>query len=345
MRITRWLTSSLVSVVAVAAVAGCGNSSDDTAGNGTKQGQQRTVGLFLPQGNPTGAAMIDAAKTWATSHGAKVTVFDVGVDPQKQYAQIQDAIAARSVDGMAFVPLNGPALAPLVKQAENAGIASVAASIPLADDVTGDGPVPAGLAGQAWQPSVRIGTLLADQVRQACEGVSGTCTAAYLSPGPQFPSEVAVIDTVKSELKQESSIDFVGALNGGLTRGSAVSATQDLLQAHPDIDVIAGSDQLVFGAEVALKKAGQSFGTGPSDIRLVGTSGTTDGIEQVTAGRWASTKLALPKTETAAALDLLDEAMRGTGAKPRNIDVAEESDIPSILTKKAIEESGFTGQY
>lgn len=345
MRIAHWMMSTLAAAVMVVAVTGCGSSSDEPAGTGTTQAKQRQVGLFLPQGNPMGAAMIDAAKKWAASHDATVKVFDVGVDPQKQYAQMQDAIAGQSLDGIAFVPLNGPALAPVVKQAEKAGVPSVAANIPMTADLSGDAPVPAGLAGQVWEPPARVGKRLAEQVTLACEGVEGRCQSAYLSPGPQFPSEAASSSALKDGLKQDPNMDFVGTLNAGLTRSSAVGTAQDLLQAHPDINVIAGSDQLLLGAEVALKKAGRSFGTGPGDVRLVGSTGTTEGIKQVTAGHWSSTQPSLPKTEMTAALDILDKAMRGTLAEPQDVDVTEEGDLPPIMTKEAIEKSGFTGEF
>ncbi len=339
-----------ISAVALAVLAGTlmacggGDADDATSGSSTQDGQRR-VGVFIPQGNSYAKAMTDAAEQWAADNDAKVSVFDSGIDPQRQYAQIQDVIAQHSLDGMIFFPLNGPALAPLVKEADEAGIASVALYAPLSGDLESLDPKVPGLDGLVWTPPAQRGRWLAQQMAQACEGLD-PCRVAYLSSSAGVSTEEALLDAYRAELEQYPNVETVAVLDRtGFTRNSGVKATQDLLSAHPDVNVIASGDQPLLGAEVALKQAGKTIGTGPGDVRIVGLGGTTDGVQRVKDGAWVSTQLAVPRGEMLAGLEILDEAMRGELKAPRGVDAVAESKYPPILTKPELARTSYEAEY
>ncbi|MBS1870266.1 MAG: sugar ABC transporter substrate-binding protein [Actinobacteria bacterium] len=331
------------------AACGSSDSGDKTKAAGgagtTASTKPLNIGVFATQANAFFAKQTETAREWAAKNGAKVTVYDPGFDPQKQFAQIQDAIAQGKLDGMVIAPLNGPSLAPLAAQAHKAGIATVAVSTPLSTDYASTDPKVPGLDGLVWEPLVNVGDILARQVAAACEGID-PCKAVYLSVSPTLPAETALYNAYEQTLKSHANITVLPQMGPTMAqRGPTVGITQDLLQAHPDVNVIASSDQALFGAEVALKKAGKSIGTGPGDVRLVGSGGTVDGVQRVADGAWASTHIALPVETMTQALTILEDAISGKLTAPKGLDPVADSKYPSVMTKEAVKQSGFRGEY
>ncbi len=338
----------LAMIGAVMAVAGCGGSDDDDAVAKTSAGTPEApmkVAFAATQANTFQAQQTAEARKWAKENGAELTVVDPALDAQKQFTQIQDLVAQGTVDGIIVAALNGPALAPLVKQADAAGIATVAVNYPLTDDYATTDPKVEGLSGLVWKPLATAGQDMAQQVVDACEGVDD-CQAVYLSISPTLPAEKAFYASFEAALKEHPEITLLPQMGPTMgQRGPAVGLTQDLLQAHPDVDVVAATDPAVLGAEVAIKKAGKSAGTEDGQIRLVGWGATTEGVKRVSDGTWASVQTTLPNETIVAALEILQQKKAGTLEAPKGVEPVEASDFPAIMTKDAIEKTGFTGQY
>lgn len=341
--------ASLCALAIVGTLAACG-SSDDKESNATTAGGKATkplnIGLFTTENSPLSAKQVETARKWAADNGAKVTVVDPAFNPQKQYSQLQDAIAQRRFDAVGLWPMNGPALAPLVKQADAAGIAAVAIGAPLsADTTTMDINVP-GLDGMTFQTSTKRAGWMAEQAAAACAGID-PCEVAYLPFIRSIGYEQDNIKAFKEAIKRHPSIEFLPVLADGLgQRAPAVGIAQDLVLAHPNVDVlIAATDLSLLGAEVGLKKAGKKWGMGPGELRLAGIGGTKQGIQRVKDGEWASTQIFVPENDMLSGLEILTSAIDGTLSAPKGVDNVSDGKYPPIMTKEAIEQSGFKGQY
>lgn len=351
---SRRLIGALSALVIAAAGVGCGSSDDDdgatagasTAGTTTSaQSAPKKIAISATQANAFQGREIAVAQRWADDNGAELTILDPGLDAQKQYSQIQDAIAQGELDGLLIAPLNGPALAPLVRQADAAGISTVAINYPLTSDYSGSDPTVPGLDGLVWKPLTETGELLAEQVVAACRGVD-PCEAVYLSISPTLPAERAVYDAFSKDLAQHPEITELPPMGPTMAqRGPAVRVTQDLLQAHPGVDVIVSTDAALFGSEVALRQAGRTWGTGDGEVRLVGWGGTEDAVERIGDGSWSSLQITLPDETTTEALRILEAAHAGTLEAPEGVDPVNASGIPAIMTARDVEQTGFRGQY
>ncbi len=75
-------------------------------------------------------------------------------------------------------------------------------------------------------------------------------------------------------------IEIVAELPGGGVKDQGYKATEDLLQAHPDLaGIFAINDPSALGARAALEKAGKT------DIQIVGFDGQTEGRQAIKQGK------------------------------------------------------------
>ena len=333
--------AALAAVILACTLAACGDSDDGAGGKG-----ELRVGLFGPKANSYFQAYVDAGEEWAKDNGATLTVFDSGFDPQQQFTQVQDAIAQKKVDGMVIAPLNGPALASLVRQAKDAGISTVAIDAPLSNDFNSlDASTVEGLDGLVMIPADERGENLAKEVVMACEGID-PCKTVYEAILLTQPAEVAIYESFKAALEAESNVELLGVRDKCMgQRDAALGVTQDLLTAEPDVDVIASADQCLIGAEIAIERAGKTFGLGDGDIRLVGGGGTTQGIAQVLAEKWVATLTGLPREEMVESMKIIKGVVDGSITEPVGVNVLDDDANPPIMDKATIEKTKFKGQY
>lgn len=344
--------AALCAVAMTLALAACGSSDDDSSagsaagGTTTAAKEQLKVGFFAPTTTSTYYAAAErAAKRWAEQHGAQLTTVDI-TDPAKEANQLQDAMAQGKFNGMVVLAINGPALAPMLREAkEEHGIDTVLVGSSVTPDQETPDPGVPWLAGRVMQPVVKRGEAIGKQVVDACAGID-PCKAAYLFNYAGQPEEKAMIEAFHKTVEDHPNIKVLAERGPTLTaRSQAASVTQDLLQAEPDIDVIAGVDQNMAGAEIALDKAGIGYGTGPGEVRLVGIGASREGVEAVRAGKWFSTQISLPQDEIEIALNILKDAHDGRLTAPKGVDPTVGTEYPLILTKRELERIDFRGQY
>ncbi len=104
------------------------------------------------------------------------------------------------------------------------------------------------------------GQLLGSGVLKGCKG-KNPCKVAWLPGLPELPLEKARTDGLYSIIKKSKAIQVVSVQAGGYLAAPALKATQNILQAHPDVNVIVSSgDQMIAGAYRAIKLAGIADG-------------------------------------------------------------------------------------
>jgi len=333
-------------LAAAALVAGCGGGDDNSSSSGSTNGSsttadQKPLKVAFMAGivaNPYTQASTQAMKDLGARENVDITVIDSQFNPDKQFGQFQDLIAARQYDGIILLPLNGTALKPLVKQASDAGIKIGATDLPLGPDNTTTDVQAEGVSVTVLRPFSKHGENLGGLTVDACEGID-PCKVAFMYGVKASPFDQQLFKSFKEAVAGSSNIQIVAELEGQYSRDGGQRATQDVLQAHSDLNVIVGVDQSILGAEPALKAAGLT-----GKVKLIGYGGTRQGIAAVTDGRWFGDSVSAPYTEGKLALQGVIDAIRD-GKDTGGLDAVTEVGAPDDgrITRDNV--SQFTAEY
>jgi len=325
------------------AAAGCG-------GGGSKSTTTTTGGSSATGGNSKvkkvaffgfAAANSFAQATWAgvQQQAKKVGVgtkfFDPNFNAQTQVSQIQDAITTNQYQVFVVQANDGNAVVPAVKQAIKQGITVVGEFTPIGSDYATDQPQVPGMIFVGEAP-VKNGELLGKLGIEAC-GNLNPCKLAYLQGFKSLPLDNARTDAVMKMLKTAKNVQVVASPEGGYTQASGLKAAQDVLSAHPDLNVMIGSSQAIEGAQQAVRSAGKL-----GKIKLIGNGGSCQAVRGVLAGNWYAAYLIAERSSGAKATELGIKAANGQNV-PKSFNT-EQLQNP-LGTKPVIEKTNFHAQY
>ena len=236
-------------------------------------------------------------ESYAKEHNATAEFFDPNFDGQKQTSQIQDAVTSGRFKVFIVQANDGTAVIPPIEQALAAGITVVVEFTPVGTRYDTKDPQVPGTITLVDVPTEN-GKLLGTLGVEACKkAAANPCKVAYLEGFKTLPLDnartKAVVDTLKA-----GGAQVVASVEGGYTNESGRKAMQDVLQSHPDVNVVIGSSQAIAGAQSAAGAA--------SKILFVGNGGSRQAVKAVQDGRWFGTVCAPERTAgaTAAALGL-----------------------------------------
>ncbi|HTH48952.1 MAG TPA: substrate-binding domain-containing protein, partial [Candidatus Limnocylindria bacterium] len=120
------------------------------------------------------------------------------------------------------------------------------------------------------------------------------------------------------------SIEVVATLPGGAAKDRSMKATEDLLQAHPNLNgIFAINDPSALGAVAALEKAGRT-----GQVKIVGFDGMPEGKAAIKAGRIYADPIQFPDRIGQIAVQNIVKYLAGD-------DVPRETLIPTQLYRKA----------
>lgn len=285
--------------------------------------------------NSFDAPMLASAQAVAADNNAKLTVFDANNDPKAQYSQLQDVITSKKYDGIIVQAIFGTGLVDLVKEAIAQGIKVVSINQILGPDMTTNDPQVEGMSASVAIPPVQLGKNLGEQTVAACAAAAlDPCVTGYLYDIKASALDVAIHDAFNAAI-EGSPVKVAAEGESFFTATVALGAVQDMLTAHPDIQVIVGSDQGIQGAVQAIEAAGKT-----GKVSLVGYGGSATGVAGVAAGNWFATVLMTPASEGRLGTQALIKAMR-TGEHSGGINPTEG--LPEVITK---DNSGeFTAEW
>jgi ribose transport system substrate-binding protein len=124
---------------------------------------------------------------------------------------------------------------------------------------------------------------------------------------------------------------------GGYLAAPALKATQNVLSAHPDLNVIVSSgDQMIAGAVKAAQAAGLA-----GKIKMYGAGCTIEAKQLILQGKQAGCAVYLPETEGRLVTQALVDAVNGKGKT--GVSINPPSSIGPIGTKANI--SKFTPEF
>jgi ribose transport system substrate-binding protein len=262
--------------------------------------------------------------------GVDVTIFDGAFDSTKQYAQVEDIVANKGFDALIVAPNDTVGIAPALEEATAAGIKVASVLFPVGPKLGEMQPQVKGLTTTvASDPSIGA-TAQANAVVDYCAD-KNPCKVLVLIGQLIYPFDNLRNDSYKKVLAQHSNIQIVATGEGSYDPDKSMKATQDALQAHPDINVIlSNADQQVVGALVALQDAGIDS----SKLYVMGGGADQIAIDSIRAGKSSATLIGSPFSEGYYALKALNDTLRGKTA-PTWIDSATlQKDVPVIIDKK-----------
>lgn len=271
----------------------------------------------LTLANPFFKDLADAMTAEAKKHGMTTIVTSGEFDAAKQRNQVADFIV-RKVDAIVLCPCDSKAVGTTLLEANKAGIPVFTADIA---SLAKEGKV----VGHVATDNFGGGKLAAVAL---IEALGGKGKVAILDH-PEAESVILRTKGFNEELarqKQEKgvTIEVVAALPGGGAKDKSMKATEDLLQAHPDLKgIFAINDPSALGAVAALEKAGRS-----GQVKIIGFDGMHEGKAAIKAGQIYADPIQFPDHIGQITVQNIVKYLAGD-------DVPKETLIPTELYRKA----------
>jgi ribose transport system substrate-binding protein len=280
----------------------------------TKTKTYKVAYLSYAVANSYDAPMLAAAKAVAAADGVSVTVFDAQNSYTTQVSQLQDVINSGQYQGIITQPIYGAALIPGVQKAIKKGIKVVNIDQILGTKYTTDQIQVKGLSGNVVFFPSRIGTQLATLTNQACTAAgASSCQIGLVHNFIGYEPDSEITTAYKAQLASYSGDSVVDEVDGQYYVPTALTQVQDMLTAHPSINVIVGSDQDCEGAQSALSTAKITT------VKLVCYGASAAGIAGVKSGAWFADVAQMPATEGQLGMIALVKAMKtGKGSGSQN---------------------------
>ncbi len=318
-----------------AAVAGAtGNApSAGNGGNGANTKTLQLAYLSFAVANSYDAPMLAAAQAAAIAGNARLTVFDANNDPAAQTKQLQDAISSGKYDGIVLQPIYGGGLVTTVQQAIAKGIPVGNIDQVLGTDFTTANSQVQGLSANAVFVPSQMGTKMGQLVVQACQARNANpCKVGYIYSVKASGLDGALRTAFNQAIAAGQNIQVVAEGESFYQVALGLKASQDMLTAHSDLDVIAGADQSITGALAAVTAAGLK-----GKVELVGYGGAAIALQGVASGDRFGTVMQAPASEGRIGVEDLIKAIRSGQAVPGTDVLANFAD-GGVVTKSNVQQ-------
>ncbi|MGK9170706.1 sugar ABC transporter substrate-binding protein [Inquilinus limosus] len=240
-----------------------------------------------------------------------------GADINGQMGMLQDVIS-QNVSAIILSTHDEHAAAPLVKRAVEKGIAVIIVNSDIAKFPT---PVHAVVGYSQRAGTHKIG----DYALTLAAGGAKKVGVIEGQPGYHSTERVGgFLDAIKG-----STFDVVSSLDGKWNVEGGNAAGMDMLQSHPEIELIfAANDYMIMGAALAAKALGRD------SLILLGNDGDTAALEQIKAGGITATVNTSPfvmgQVALQVTLDVLDGKYPG-GWVETPTQIVDKSNVLPIL--------------
>jgi ribose transport system substrate-binding protein len=283
-------------------------TSAGSGGSGAGPGKTINMAVFLASAANTYAEgeMAGIKDAVAKYPNVKLTVFDAQFTTNTQVNQLRDALVSKKYQAWFVYPNDGGPLTPTIRQAVGQGVKVGCVLVPCGPNVQDTNvqiPGQVIFAGLGfYQNGVQLGQLTA----QGCQGISN-CQVLWLPGLPTLPLEVARRNGLFSVIDKYKNIHVVATAAGGYLAAPALTATENVLHAHPGLNVIVSSgDQMIAGAARAVRLAGDA-----GKIKMYGNGCTFEAKQLILQGVQTGCSVYLPRTEGRIVATALIQAVLG----------------------------------
>lgn len=239
------------------------------------------------------------------------------IDVERQM-QIVENLIQRKVQAIALVPSGSRELVPAIVKANTAGIPVLAVDTRVdAGALQRAGGIVQTFIGSDNVDGGRLaGRFLVDQL-------GGAGRVAVLEGIPGHETGDARLRGFREVVDAASGLTVVASQTANWERDQAFNVTQNLLQAHPQLDAIfACNDVMALGAVEAIAAAGRA-----GRIVVVGFDAQDDAREAVAAGRMAATIAQNPRAMGRLAMESAARLLAGET-------LAAEQPVPIALVRQ-----------
>lgn len=220
-----------------------------------------TIGMsFQEMNNPYFVTMKQALDQAAGDIGAKVITADARHDVSKQINDIEDMLQQK-IDILLINPADSVGVEPAVAEAKKAGV------IVVAVDAQARGPLDSFVGSKNYDAGFQAGKFLG-------QAIGGKGKVAILDGIPVVP----ILERVKGfedAMKTFPAIQVVNKQNGRQERDTAMTVTENMLQAAPDlVGLFSVNDTGALGALAAIQSSG-------AKVKLVSVDGQPEAITEI----------------------------------------------------------------
>ncbi|MDQ0874421.1 ribose transport system substrate-binding protein [Paenibacillus sp. V4I3] len=310
------LTSTLI-------FAGCGSNQTTSVISQAKESpkaasKEITIGFVVKtMDNPYFQLMNKGAQKAADELGVKL-VWKAGQNSTDVAAQlniVQDLIQ-QHVSAIVIAPIGPEAIVPAIDKANGNGIPVV-----IVDTRASGGKIVSFIGYENLSTAADMGKFVVDALLGKgevgiLEGSRGQSTTEERLQG------------YHKSLDKEPGIKVVASQTANYSQDQGFTVTQNMIQAHPDIDFIIGSnDEMALGAIRAIQNAGKS-----EKIRVVGFNATPLALQAVKKGEMLATISNHPDKEGYNSVKTALEAVKGNAVEATQMVTTE------IVTAKNVDE-------
>jgi len=313
-----------VLVVAFFAAVGCGgNNASDIKEKVKEKASVKVKGIIgvsvLTLTNPFFKVIGDTIKEQAEKAGYSVEVVSGEFDVAKQQSQVKDFLVKKVV-AIVLCPCDSRSIGAVIQEANKAGVPVFTADIAC---LAPDAKVVTHIATDNYEGGKQAGSATIEAMGEAGGKVAVLDFRQAESCILRVKGFKEVIDA-HNKKNPKAQITIVAELPGDGKKDKSQSATEDVLQTHPDLAAIfAINDPSALGARAALERANKA-----DAVKIIGFDGQPDGKQAIKEGKIFADPVQFPdkigQQTVAAMIDYFD------GKTP-----PKEILIPTGLYKKA----------
>ncbi|MBY6209841.1 MULTISPECIES: ABC transporter substrate-binding protein [Halomonas] len=215
---------------------------------------------FQELNNQYFVTMQESLEQAASSMGAELIITDARHDVAKQVNDVEDMVQ-RGIDILLLNPTDSVGVETAVISAQQAGVTVVAI------DAQANGPTDGFVGSKNYDAGYKACDYLATEL-------GGEGQVALLDGIPVVPI-LQRIEGCTAALGEHPGIEIIDKQNGRQERTHAMTVTENLIQAHPDLDgIFSVNDIGALGALIAIDSSG-------NDIKLVSVDGHPEAVAEI----------------------------------------------------------------
>ena len=269
MKKKRILSMLLVMTMVMALLAGCGKSSSDSTSQEKSDDKSLKIGTcVMDMGNPYFVATVEGYQAYCDAHGYQLVNVDGASSAEKQVSAMENFISV-GCDVIDLRAIDSTAMPAVIKSCNDAGI-----PVTTYPDIEGRTSV---LKYDDYDQGAELAKEAAKWIN---DKLGGQAEVAYLTQ-PKNAATALRTDGFDDVLSKECAGAKVVARVEAYVTDTGMSATESILQAHPNVKVILCiNDSGALGAYEAVKGAGKAT----DDFFIGGIDGNDSALQKIAEG-------------------------------------------------------------